>query len=86
MFEFAGLAETETNELGDPDIVSVIGKQDENRVQEYQTEAGDKLEILYMGSFTAKVILFGLYLCMPPCRSPLCNDMLPNTNVFIGVP
>lgn len=56
MFEFAGLAETETNELGDPDIVSVIGKQDENRVQEYQTEAGDKLEILYMGSFTAKQI------------------------------
>ncbi|XP_064632342.1 transmembrane protein 43-like [Lineus longissimus] len=52
---YAGLTE-ENSEYGPPDRVSIIAKQDGAYLKEYNTHAGNDLEILYMGDLSTKEI------------------------------
>lgn len=53
-FEYAGLSGQSV--LGNPDIVSIVARQIGNRLLNYQTIAGDSLELLHMGRHSAKEI------------------------------
>ncbi|CAH1784094.1 unnamed protein product, partial [Owenia fusiformis] len=55
-FHYAGLSGAESASLGPPDVVSVIARQSGNSLSKYETEAGDDLEMLYMGQLTAEQI------------------------------
>merc|ERR1712004_22886 len=56
-FEYAGLSGADSSPHGPPAVVSVIAKQHQGpSLMQYQTDAGDPLEILYLGEFTAEKI------------------------------
>ena len=41
--------------------VSIVAKQRRNELVAYKTEAGDELELLYMGELSAQVLLTNLF-------------------------
>ncbi|XP_078676822.1 transmembrane protein 43-like isoform X1 [Branchiostoma floridae x Branchiostoma belcheri] len=53
-FSYAGLSGN--SELGPADHVSIVARQAGNRLQPYQTEAGDALELLYYGVLSPEKI------------------------------
>lgn len=55
-FEYAGRSGKESAKLGPPDVVSIIARQLKHSLIPYQTNAGDSLEILYIGDLTAQQI------------------------------
>ncbi|XP_013396407.1 transmembrane protein 43 isoform X1 [Lingula anatina] len=53
-FEYAGVSSGDSARA--PDMVSVVARQQGSQLTKYQTEAGDVLEILYLGELTAEEI------------------------------
>ena len=56
-FSYSGLSgHSDMYDLGLPDYVSVVARQNNNMLSPFKTEAGNFLELLYMGSMTAEEI------------------------------